>query len=383
MKTVEEILPDLIEFRHQLHRIPEIAGQEFKTQKALRDRLAGLDIEVLPPFIGTDTVALLQGRGPGRNVTLRADIDALRVEEETGVPFASEHPGMMHACGHDANTAMLMGAAEVLATRRDEFNGSIRFVWQPGEENQALGRKLIEAGALENPKADIVTALHGRNGLPVGVLSTRDGTIQGSSSQFRIIVHGKGGHSSNPSQAIDPVLVASSIVVELQSIVSRRINPQAFAVLSVCRFSAGQLANVIPSEAVLEGTARSYDPKNDDILENCLRDIVEHVARAHGATVEIDYQRLYPVTVNWPEPTALARKVIRETMGEDCYIELADPATGAEDFAYYLKKYPGVYLKIGTGEDCVSIHHPKFFFPDEALKNGIRYFVEFALAALK
>ncbi len=382
MRTLAEILPGIIEFRHALHRIPEMAGAEFETSRAIRERLAGLDLEVLPPFLGTDVVAILRGRGPGRNVTLRADIDALRLNEETGVPHASCHEGRMHACGHDGHAAMVMGAAELLASRRDSFNGSVRFVWQPGEENRAMGRDLVEAGALENPRADLVTALHGMPGLPVGVLALRDGAMMASCAHFKVTIRGRGGHSSRPHQAVDPVVAAAAVVVELQSVVSRRIDPQQAAVLSVCRIAGGELANVIPDEVVLEGTARALDMNVAAALESGLREVVDAVSRAHRTSCEIDYRLSYPVTFNAPEPTALARRVIRETVGEGRFIELAESSMGAEDFSWYLRRYPGVYVKLGTGEDCPALHNSKFDFPDAALAAGIEYLVNFTSAGL-
>ena len=382
MRTLAEILPGIIEFRHTLHRIPEMAGAEFETSRAIRERLAGLDLEVLPPFLGTDVVAILHGRGPGRNVTLRADIDALRLNEETGVPHASCHEGRMHACGHDGHAAMVMGAAELLASRRDSFNGSVRFVWQPGEENRAMGRDLVEAGALENPRADLVTALHGMPGLPVGVLALRNGAMMASCAHFKVTIRGRGGHSSRPHQAIDPVVAAAAIVVELQSVVSRRIDPQQAAVLSVCRIAGGELANVIPDEVVLEGTARALDMNVAAALESGLREVVDAVSRAHRTNCEIDYRLAYPVTFNAPGPTALARRVIRETVGEGRFIELAESSMGAEDFSWYLRRYPGVYVKLGTGEDCPALHNSKFDFPDAALAAGIEYLVNFTSAGL-
>lgn len=382
MRTLAEILPGIIEFRHALHRIPEMAGAEFETSRAIRERLAGLDLEVLPPFLGTDVVAILHGRGPGRNVTLRADIDALRLNEETGVPHASCHEGRMHACGHDGHAAMVMGAAELLASRCDSFNGSVRFVWQPGEENRAMGRDLVEAGALENPRADLVTALHGMPGLPVGVLALRDGAMMASCAHFKVTIRGRGGHSSRPHQAVDPVVAAAAVVVELQSVVSRRIDPQQAAVLSVCRIAGGELANVIPDEVVLEGTARALDMNVAAALESGLREVVDAVSRAHRTSCEIDYRLSYPVTFNAPEPTALARRVIRETVGAGRFIELAESSMGAEDFSWYLRRYPGVYVKLGTGEDCPALHNSKFDFPDAALAAGIEYLVNFTSAGL-
>lgn len=382
MRTLAEILPGIIEFRHALHRIPEMAGAEFETSRAIRERLARLDLEVLPPFLGTDVVAILHGRGPGRNVTLRADIDALRVHEETGAAYASRHDGRMHACGHDGHAAMVMGAAELLASRRDSFDGSVRFVWQPGEENRAMGRDLIEAGALENPRADLVTALHGMPGLPVGVLALRNGAMMASCAHFKVTIRGRGGHSSRPHQAVDPVVAAAAVVVELQSVVSRRIDPQQAAVLSVCRIAGGELANVIPDEVVLEGTARALDMNVAAALESGLREVVDAVSRAHRTSCEIDYRLSYPVTFNAPEPTALARRVIRETVGEGRFIELAESSMGAEDFSWYLRRYPGVYVKLGTGEDCPALHNSKFDFPDAALAAGIEYLVNFTSAGL-
>ena len=382
MRTLAEILPGIIEFRHALHRIPEMAGAEFETARAIRERLAGLDLEVLPPFLGTDVVAILHGRGPGRNVTLRADIDALRVHEETGAAYASRHDGRMHACGHDGHAAMVMGAAELLASRRDSFDGSVRFVWQPGEENRAMGRDLIEAGALENPRADLVTALHGMPGLPVGVLALRNGAMMASCAHFKVTIRGRGGHSSRPHQAIDPVVAAAAIVVELQSVVSRRIDPQQAAVLSVCRIAGGELANVIPDEVVLEGTARALDMEVAAALETGLREVVEAVSLAHRTRCEINYRLAYPVTLNAPEPTALARRVIRETVGDERFVELAASSMEAEDFAYYLQRYPGVYVKLGTGENCPALHNSKFDFPDAALAAGIEYLVNFTSAGL-
>ena len=382
MRTLAEILPGIIEFRHTLHRIPEMAGAEFETSRAIRERLAGLDLEVLPPFLGTDVVAILHGRGPGRNVTLRADIDALRLNEETGVPHASCHEGRMHACGHDGHAAMVMGAAELLASRRDSFDGSVRFVWQPGEENRAMGRDLVEAGALENPRADLVTALHGMPGLPVGVLALRDGAMMASCAHFKVTIRGRGGHSSRPHQAVDPVVAAAAVVVELQSVVSRRIDPQQAAVLSVCRIAGGELANVIPDEVVLEGTARALDMNVAAALESGLREVVDAVSRANRTNCEIDYRLAYPVTFNAPGPTALARRVIRETVGGERFVELAESSMGAEDFAYYLQRYPGVYVKLGTGENCPALHNSKFDFPDAALAAGIEYLVNFTSAGL-
>ena len=381
-RRIAGILPGIIEFRHQLHRMPEIAGMEFETMALIRRELNRIGIEPEKPFLGTDTVALIHGRGPGANVTLRADIDALAVNEETALSYASQNPGMMHACGHDGHTAMVMGAAEILNGLRDQFSGSIRFVWQPGEENRALGRDLVGAGALQNPKADFVTALHGMPGLPLGVLGVRNGAIMGSCAHFKVIIHGCGGHSSRPHLARDPVVAAAAVITELQSVVSRRINPLQPAVLSVCRIAGGKLANVIPDEVEFEGTARALDMEVAAQLERGLRETVENVCHVHQVECSIDYQLSYPVTINEPEATELARRAMREAVGAAMCVELPESSMGAEDFAYYLQRYRGVYVKLGTGEDSPALHNSKFDFPDAALSSGIAYLVHFALAAL-
>lgn len=381
MKTVNDVLPGIIGFRHALHRIPELAGREFGSSGLIRERLAGLGMELLPPFLGTDVVAILRGgRGAGRNVTLRADIDALALEEATGVPYASVHEGRMHACGHDGHAAMVMAAAEILVSRRDEFAGSVRFVFQPGEENAAMGRDLVAAGVLENPRADVVTALHGMPGLPVGTLATRTGAIMGSCAHFKVTLKGKGGHSSRPHLSRNPVTAAAAIVSELEGLTARLISSQQPAVLTVCRIAGGELENVIPDEAEIAGTARSLSPEADGIIERGFRETVAGIAALRGVAAEIEYRTSYPVTMNAPEPAELARRVIREAGIP--YLELPESSLGAEDFAYYLKRCPGVYVKVGTGEDCPALHNSKFDFPDAALPAGISYLVNFALASL-
>ncbi len=382
MRTLADILPGIIEFRHRLHRVPELAGEEKETAALIRERMAGLHLELRPPLLGTDVVAMLRGPKPGRNVTLRADIDALAVTEDTGVDFASEKPGLMHACGHDAHAAMLAGAAELLAARRDEIAGSIRFIWQPGEENKALGRDLVAAGVLENPPADLAVALHGTQGVPEGMLGFRSGASEASCAHFKLTVRGKGGHSSGPNMAHDPVLAAAALVLELQSVVSRRISPLCSAVLSVCRISGGVLANVIPDDAVLEGTARALDRKSAEELERGVREMAEAVCRAHRCSCEIEYRANYPVTVNDPAATDLARRVARETLGEKFVYERSEPSMGADDFAYYAMKVPSVYVKIGAG-NTAGLHNAKYLFPDAAMANGIAFLTEFALAGLR
>ena len=375
---------DVAGFRHELHRIPELAGAEVRTAALLRERVSRIPAaELKAPLLGTDVVADLRGEGSGtRCVALRADIDALVITEASGCPYASERPGFMHACGHDGHSAMLLGALELLAGRRSEWGGTIRFIWQPGEENRALGRDLVAAGVLENPRCDMAASLHGLPGLPVGKFGFIDGVSEASCAHFKLIVRGRGGHSSRPQLVIDPVLAAAALIVELQQVVARRINPLRSAVLSVCRVAGGTIGNVIPDEVELEGTARALDAESAAIVETAVREVASGVAAAHGCRCEVEYRSSYPVCINAPEAAALARRVTAETFGPEAVVERAEPSMGADDFAYYAQQCPAVYVKLGLG-DISGLHTSRFDFPDAALEYGIRFLTAFALAALK
>ncbi len=377
---IEELLPEISEFRHRLHRIPEPAGAEVKTSALIRDELANLDLEVLPPFIGTDVVAILRGSRPGRNVTLRADIDALALEETTGAPYASTHPGMMHACGHDAHSAILMGAAKVLAAAGRDFAGSIRFVWQPGEENRAMARELIAAGALNSPEPDLVAALHLLPGLPVGTFGIREGAMMASCTHFRVKFRGRSGHGSRPAAARNPIVAAAAAVGELNIAVTTRIDALRSPTLSVCAISGGKLDNVIPDEAEIRGTMRAIDLETADELAALLREVCCAVARLHRVEVDVELERGYPPTVNNAAATPVARRALEQIGAK--WVELPEPSLTAEDFAWYLCRWPGVFLRLGSGEDSPELHNCAFDAPDAALAPGIAWLVAFARLGL-
>lgn len=376
MKRLDDVWAEMVEFRHELHRTPEIAGQEFKTMRMIRDRLSELDLEILPPFLETDTVAILHGARPGKNLTLRADIDALRLEEKTGRTYASEIPGMMHACGHDAHTSMLMGAAEILCSMKDELKGTIRFVWQPGEENAAMAKYLIAAGALDSPSPDMVAAIHMAPGIPVGMMKVCRGASEAACSHFRITFRGKGGHGSLPHASRSALTAAAFAVVEAQSIVPNRLNPHHAGVISICCFNSGTLHNIIPEEAVLQGTIRSFDIADDELLANALREVCEGAAKIHRVECEVDIVRGYLPVVNTPaeiEMAILAAERAGLKTGFPQY-----PSMGSEDFSYFLTKAPGVMIKLGNGENAPALHQPDFDADDEAMRYGIGWFVELA-----
>ena len=376
MTRLDEVWTKMVEFRHELHRMPEIAGQEFKTMRMIRDRLSKLDIEVLPPFLETDTVAILHGAKPGKNLTLRADIDALQIKEKTGCPYASTVPGMMHACGHDAHTAMLLGAAEILCSMKDELKGTIRFVWQPGEENVAMAKDLIAAGALDSPAPEMVAAIHMAPGIPVGEMKICRGPSEAACTHFKITFRGKGGHGSLPHASRSPLTAAAFAVVEAQSIVPNRLNPHHAGVISICCFNSGTLHNIIPDEAVLRGTIRSFDADDAEMLANALRNVCEGAAKIHRVECIADIVRGYLPVINTPEETEMAIRAAKQAgleVGIPRY-----PSMGSEDFSYFLTKAPGAMIKLGNGEDSPALHNSSFNASDEAMRYGIRYYVELA-----
>ncbi len=376
---VDQILPEVIALRHTIHRNPELAGNEVSTSTLIRKTLSSTNIEILPPFLGTDVVGLLKGKEKGRNVALRADIDALPMQELNDLPYKSSIDGIMHACGHDGHTAMLIGAAMALDKLRDELKGTVRFVFQPGEEIAAMGKELVDAGALKNPEPDAVFAMHAQSGYPVGSLISRKGTITAASGFFKLRVIGKGGHGSKPELTVDPILCACRIVESLQSIISRNIDPQDAGIISVCRFEGGRNGNVIPEEVILEGTTRFLDSRIGEQIQSLMERTIRGICLASGATYEFDYKVPYIPSVNNSLCVEAARKVTEKYFGKDMWFEMDRSCLGGEDFAFYLRDYPGAFCFIGMGVDSPAYHNPKFDFKDEAIRNGVIYLVAMVL----
>lgn len=379
---VEKILPDIVRIRRAIHQKPEMARVEFETADLVRKTLAPTGMRLLDPFLETDVVALLEGKGKGKNVTLRADMDALPLEEKTGLLYASQKAGFMHACGHDGHTAMLLGAALVLSQFRESIGGSVRFVFQPGEEIVAAGRDLVEKGALLNPEPDAVFALHGVSGLPEGVLASRPGEMMAAADFFNIVIKGKGSHGSRPETSIDPILVAVRVVESLQAVVSRQINPLDPVVLSVCRIAGGTNANIIPDNVEIEGTTRYLKPELRENIQASMERIVKGVCESMGASYEFTYVSPYIPTINHPEIVELGKKITHEILGPSYWMDIKLPTLAAEDFSYYLKRYPGAFFRLGMGLDTPPLHNARFDFNDNAMKNGILFLVSAALEIL-
>ncbi len=343
--------PELVALRHALHRTPEIGLALPGTQAQVLAALDGLGLEVSTGTGLGSITAVLRGGRPGPAVLLRGDMDALPVREDSGEPFTSEHDGVMHACGHDLHMAGLVGAARLLAARRDELPGSVVLMFQPGEEGYHGARHMIEEGVLDAAGERVVAAygVHVFSAhLPTGVVAARPGTLMAASDQLYVRVLGRGGHGSKPHLAADPVPVAAEIVLALQAAVTRQFDAHDPVVVSVGRLAAGTVDNVIPEVAELDATVRTFSPAQHAVIPERLTRLVEHIAAAHGLTAEVRYERGYPVTVNDAGEVARAARVSREVLGDQGWHDLADPVAGAEDFSYVLEQVPGAYLFVAA-----------------------------------
>ena len=380
--AVLRILPDAAALRHHLHRFPELSGEEKNTAAHIAALLAPLGLDEIQTGVGGGhgIVATLHGRaGDGPAAALRADMDALPIQEAGGAAYQSCVPGICHACGHDGHTACLWGAAAVLSQMRDRLRGTIKFIFQPAEETTGGAELLCAAGVLDG--VDSIFALHGWPGLPIGQIGVRPGPLMASADVFHIIVQGAGGHAAYPHLTVDPIVVGAQIVGGLQTVASRETSPTEPVVVSVTQFHAGTASNVIPGEARLSGTVRCLSRAVRAAMPAALERIVAGVCAAHRATYVFDYQSGPPVVVNDPILTARVQEVGGALFGPDNVILLDAPSLGAEDFAYYLEHVPGVMTRLGVGEDTAPLHTPTYDFGDAALLPGIRLLCGLALRA--
>jgi len=385
---IDEILPGVIADRRHLHEHPELGFQEFATAQFVADRLAALGIEDIRRGINvTGVTGIVRGTGTGPKadevILLRADMDALPITEETGTEYASQNDGVMHACGHDAHTAILLGVARILTERRAEFAGTVKLLFQPAEELPPGGAKgMIEQGVLENPHVDSVFALHMANALPVGQVSVAGGPVMAGGDLFEIVIQGKGGHAARPQAAIDPVTIGSEIVNAMQTVVSRSVNPMERAVLSITFFKAGDAFNVIPDVARIGGTVRWFSMEVAALVEERMIAIATQIGEAHGADVTITFPRGYPPTINDDASAAIVREAAIKVVGEDGVIT-SKPVMGGEDFSRFLLERPGAFFNIGSMNEEKGLvwghHHPKFDIDEESLGIGVATMVETVL----
>ena len=386
---IDELLPGLVADRRYLHEHPELGFQEHNTARFVADRLAALGVEDIRTGINqTGVTGLVRGTadGPGRVVLVRADMDALPILEENQVEYVSQNPGVMHACGHDAHTTILLALARVLMQRRGSFSGTVKLLFQPSEEMFPGGAKgMIEEGVMEDPHVDASFALHMANHQPVGVITIAPGPILAAPDSFQVTIQGKGGHAASPHRAVDPIVTGAMIVNALQTIVSRNVDPVGSCVVTVGAFNAGEAFNVIPDVAKLGGTVRTLTPEMRDLAQERVTAIIENVAAAMGATVEIDYVRGYPATINDADAAALIREVATSVIGED-HVITNPPSMGGEDYAYFLLDRPGAMFQVGSKNEEKGFvwghHHPRFDIDEDSLAIGLEVMAGTVLAYL-
>jgi amidohydrolase len=378
VNRVADLQPDIQAWRRDIHSHPELLYEVHRTAAFVADRLREFGCDEVVTGLGkTGVVGVIKGRKPGNGevkvLGLRADMDALPIEEATGLPYASKTPGLMHACGHDGHTAMLLGAARYLAETRN-FAGEVAVIFQPAEEGGGGADAMIKDGLIERFKIDQVYGMHNGPGLPVGAFAIRQGPLMASTDSVDITIEGHGGHAAKPHNCIDSLMVGAQLVTALQQIVARNVDPLEAAVLSICEFHAGNARNVIPQSAVLRGTVRTLTPKVRELMEKRVREVVTGVAQMTGAKIDLSYTRGYPVVVNHAEQTEIAIRAAKEVAG-DANVHEMPPMMGGEDFAYMLEARPGAFIFVGNG-DSAGLHHPAYNFNDEAMVYGTSFFIK-------
>ena len=379
INRVADLQPDIQAWRRDIHQHPELLYDVHRTAAFVADRLREFGCDEVATGLGrTGVVGVIKGRKPAnggevRVIGLRADMDALPIEEATNLPYASKTPGKMHACGHDGHTAMLLGAARYLAETRN-FAGDAVVIFQPAEEGGAGAAAMIEDGLMDRFAIDQVYGMHNGPGIPLGSFAIRSGPVMAATDEVNIRIEGLGGHAAKPHKCIDSVMVGAQLITALQLIVARSIDPLESAVISICEFHAGNARNVIPQTAELKGTVRTLTADVRELVGKRIREVVEGVAQMTGARIDLELKRGYPVTVNHVSQTELATQVAKEIVGDANVHDLA-PQMGAEDFSFMLQARPGAFIFCGNGNSA-GLHHPAYNFNDEAIVFGTSYWIK-------
>jgi len=388
LQEAKAIEPEIVRMRRILHQRPELSYREHATSRLVAGRLKGLGIRTVEGIGGTGVVGVLKGSKRGKVVALRADMDALPVEEKSDVEFRSKVKGVMHACGHDTHVAMLLGAARLLAMHRGELHGTVKFLFQPAEEHGGRGgaKPMIEDGAMSNPRVDYVFGLHISNTEKSGDFGLRPGAFMAAPDGFKVRIHGRGGHGSAPHETVDPIYVASQVIIGLQGVSSRMIDPVQPFVISVCSIHGGTKDNIIPDDVVLEGTIRTLDKKVRELAKEKVEEIATGVCRTFGARCEVEFIKdAYPITYNDPKTTARLIEVLKGVPGTR--VRIVEPVLGGEDFSRFLEKAPGAFYFLGTHnakKGCVYPNHSsKFKVDEDVLKLGAASLAAVAMEFMK
>ncbi len=391
-EITDQITPMVVEWRRDFHAHPELSNREKRTSRVVAERLREIGVDEIDTGIAHyGVIALIKGEHPGPTVGLRADMDALPITEETGLPFASKNRGVMHACGHDGHTAILLGTAKVLSQMRDQINGTVKLIFQPAEEGPPAGeeggaRLMVKEGVLKNPNVSAIFGLHVFPTLETGKIGYRAGGMFASVDRFKVKIRGKGVHAAYPWDGIDPVVTSANIVLGLQTIASRIVDTRQPVVVTVGMINGGQRWNIIPDVVILEGTVRTHSREVREQTKEAFERIITNTAKAHGATAEITYESMAPVAWNDPDLTKRILPTLRRAVGEENVVKF-EPTMGGEDFAYFSKEVPGSYIILGIRNESVgavnALHTSNFIIDEEALKLGVRTMSLLALDYLK
>lgn len=376
---IQSLQPHLIKWRRQLHQCPELGFQEYQTAEFISQKLQEWGINHQTGIAKTGIVANIPGHRKGPVLAIRADMDALPIQEENDIPYRSQYNGRMHACGHDGHVAIALGTAYYLSKNPQNFAGTVKIIFQPAEENTGGAKPMIEAGVLKNPDVDAIIGLHIWNNLPLGTVGIRSGPLMAASETFRCIIFGKGGHGAMPQQTIDSILVAAQIVNTLQTIVARNVNPIDSAVVTVGEFHAGTAPNVIADTAQISGTVRYFNPALAEFLPRRIEEIIAGVCQSHGASYDFNYMRLYPPVINNHVLAELVRSVASSVIETPAGIVPECQTMGSEDMAFFLQEVPGCYFFLGSANLSKNLvyphHHPRFDFDETVLGIGVEIFV--------
>jgi amidohydrolase len=376
---LRSLQPQLSTWRRQLHQRPELGFQEVETAQFIQKKLTQWGIEHRAGVAKTGVVAVIHGTRPGPVLGIRADMDALPIQELNTVDYRSQRDGVMHACGHDGHTAIALGTAYYLSQHRDSFAGTVKILFQPAEEGPGGAKPMIEAGALADPKPDAMVGLHLWNNLPLGTVGVRTGPMMAATELFHCSIQGKGGHGAIPHQTVDSIVVAAQVITALQTIVARNVNPLDAAVVTVGKLTAGTALNVIADSAHMSGTVRYFDAAYSTLLPQRIEQVIAGVCQSHGAQYTLDYQPLYPPVVNDPDITDMVRSVALSVIETPVGVTPDCQTMGGEDMAFFLQEVPGCYFFLGAANAERGLnfphHHPRFDFDEAALATGVEMFV--------
>ncbi|HET7480339.1 MAG TPA: M20 family metallopeptidase [Rubrobacteraceae bacterium] len=387
MEKSAPYMEEIVSLRRHLHQHPELSGEERATSRTVQQKLEERGIPFTTGYAGTGVLGLIEGGKPGGTVALRADIDALPIHEENGHDFVSKNEGVMHACGHDAHTAMLVGAAWLLNESKEELPGRVLLVFQPAEEASPTGgaRPMMKDGVFREHRPDVIFAQHVWPELPVGRIGVRRGAMTGASDRFKVTIEGVGGHASKPHQTTDAIVVANQVINALQTVVSREVNPLESAVLTIGKIRGGTRYNAIADRVTLEGTVRTFRPETKETVKDRFHSIVTGVTEAMGATARIQYRDGYPAAINDPVWAERVAETARDLLGDDATPEI-EPSLGGEDFGRFLLKYPGAYFRLGTARsddrEKKRLHDSRFDIEESALQIGVELLARIAADSL-